>query len=216
MIPVMIMRLAEAFLLALAVNADLFAGALALGAGGIRIGRAARVTSALVTSLALFFAVLFGAGLRELLSEKALRILGALMLLSCGLGKLFDSAVRAHIRKRGFAQKNLNFSLCGLRLMLSICADPASADLDRSKTLSAREAVAFTLTFAPDAVISGIGWAGTPPEALFAGAFAFFGTLLILPLPAAAGRRFSRLLRSFAPFFSALLLCTLGLFRLFG
>ena len=211
MIPVMIMRIAEAFLLALAVNADLFAGALALGAGGIRIGRAARVTS-----LALFFAVLFGAGLRELLSDETLRILGALMLLSCGLGKLFDSAVRAHIRKRGFAQKHLNFSLCGLRLMLSICADPASADLDRSKTLSAREAVAFTLTFAPDAVISGIGWAGSPPEALFAGAFAFFGTLLLLPLPAAAGRRFSRLLRSFAPFFSARLLCALGLVRLFG
>jgi len=79
------------------------------------------------------------------------------ILLCLGIIKLLDDGMKAFIRKHGGMERELEFSAFSIRFVLGLYADPALADTDASKTLSAREAIGLSVALSLDSIAVGFG-----------------------------------------------------------
>ena len=70
-------------------------------------------------------------------------VLCFLLLAGLGIVKIFDSSLKALIRRHRDLHKEWQFSAFHLRVILNIYANPEQADQDRSGSLSLREAAAW-------------------------------------------------------------------------
>lgn len=159
---------AEAFMLTAALSADAFAASFAYGASRIRIPLSSLlVVDGICTGL-LGVSLLMGSWLRPWISPAAARTAGVLLLALLGGFRLFDSGIKALIRRRVSRRRGINrewrFSLLSLRVVLTIYADPEAADRDGSKSLSPGEAASLAVAMSLDglAVGFGAGLASTP------------------------------------------------------
>jgi len=147
----------EALLLSAAVSLDAFAASFAYGASRIRVPLfSAGVLSALC-SLLLAVSLLAGNILRPLLPEAFTRAVCFSILFIIGILKLFDSSLKACIRRSGGIRKNIRFSISRLRFILNVYADPEEADRDASRTLSPAEAASLAVALSLDGLAAGFG-----------------------------------------------------------
>ena len=137
--------LGEAALLAAAVSTDAFAAGLAYGAKRIRIPVLSAVIISMIGSLMLGLSLLAGSVIRPWLPAGFAPGMGFAILLFLGIAKLFDSSIKAYIRKHKSLKKNIRFSLSSLRFILTVYADPQEADQDASQSLSALEAASLAV-----------------------------------------------------------------------
>ncbi len=136
-------------------------------------------------------------------------LLGAL-----GLLKLFDSALKSLIRRRGDFEKQIRFSFSELRFILRIYADPAEADRDHSRSLSPGEAVFLAIALSFDSLAVGLGAGLTHPNPLLVVLLSFLVGCLAIGGGCYLGKKISQGHMIDLGWLSGLLLLSLALFKL--
>lgn len=147
----------EALLLCAAVSLDAFAASFAYGAGRIRVPLSSAGILSVLCSLLLAVSLLAGNILRPLLPEPFTRAVCFSILFILGILKLFDSSVKALIRRTGGIHKDIRFSVSRVRFILNVYADPEEADRDLSRTLSPAEAASLAVALSLDGLAAGFG-----------------------------------------------------------
>jgi putative sporulation protein YtaF len=208
--------LAEAALVASAVSLDCLASGFAYGSRNIRIPfRSIMIVSA-ICSAVMGGSLLVGALIRPLLPEWLAPVLCFAVLFLLGLSKVLDSAVKALIRKHSGLDKKINFSLLNIRFVLSLYADPESADADRSFTLSGAEAASLALALSLDGLAVGFGAALGSVNAWAIVACSLLANAAFLLLGERAGRKVAGVLKHNLTWLGGAVLMGLGIAKLFG
>lgn len=147
----------EAGALALTLSLDAFAASFAYGSKGIGIPlRSAAVIDG-VCGMVLGASMALGALLSGWIPPWAGKVVCCVILLLLGLFKLVEDLMKALIRRCGVLEHAIRFSLCDLRFVLSVYADPEAADIDRSNSISTAEALSLSLALSLDGAAAGMG-----------------------------------------------------------
>lgn len=206
-------RLAESGLLALSLSTDAFSASLAYGAEGIRIPPLSAAVLSGVCSGILFLAMALGRLAGAALPEAPVRWISFALLLAIGLARLFENGIKAYIRRHN-NRLCVNFAANGLCLILTVYADAASADTDRSQVLSPREAAVLAAALSLDGVAAGVGAAASGMDVLLPTAVSFVMTAAVVAAGSRLGRLFAGHVRLDLSVFSATLLVLLAFSRL--
>lgn len=155
-----------------------------------------------------------GRVIRPLLPQGLAEGLGFAILLLLGVTKLFDSSIKAYIRRHKAMKRDIRFSLSSLRFILTVYADPQEADRDASQSLSAGEAASLAVALSLDSLAAGIGAGVSRVGPLEAAAVAFFLGILAVLAGHAAGKRLAERCPSDLSWIGGLLLILLAIGRL--
>lgn len=186
------LSLGEAVLLAAAVSTDAFTAGLAYGIKKIAIPPVSAVIISLVGSFMLGLSLLAGNVIQPFLPPGFAGGVGFTILLLLGVVKLFDSSIKAYIRRHEAVKKDIRFSLSSLQFILTVYADPQEADRDASQSLSAREAASLAAALSLDSIAAGLGAGVSRLGATEAAALTFFMGILAVLVGHAAGKRLAR------------------------
>lgn len=203
------------FLLILAATVDCFAACVALGAGGIDLPFPAACTvggtSAVVFTLSLFFSSL----IRSFIPDAVFKAIGFGILFGMGLWSFFSGWLRRELCRRASRSRCFRFGFDDVRCVLQICVDETCADLDRSESLSVREAFLFTQSVSVDLFLTGFG----AQEGLLSDVLAVVGVLLFSGFFGWVGNRLGRKIQKKIPgnlcWFTGTLFCALAVWKLF-
>lgn len=204
----------EALLIVTALSMDAFVSSFAYGADKIKIPPTSLLVINLICSGTLVLALVFGDAVSRFLPAPLTRAICILLLLSLGMAKVFDSALKTLIRKHSTFQKKFQFSLFHMGFILKIYANPEEADRDHSHILSPFEAAFLAIALSLDslAVGFGAGLSHTGPMLVFLLSLAI-GILAVL-LGCALGNRLSRRLSLDLSWISGALLILLAILKL--
>ena len=111
------------------------------------------VFCSLVAGISLFF----GSLAKNYISERFALHIAFALLFFIGISKLMDSITKSVIRKHAKLDKSFKFSLFNLKFILSMYADPETADIDTNGILSAKESVALAFTLSLDGMAVDFG-----------------------------------------------------------
>lgn len=202
-----------ALALAAALSGDSFAAGLGLGAQGIRVPLASALLVAGLGTGCLAAGIGLGRLAGPALPAAAAKTAGALLLLALGAFKAGESGLKLALRRRG-GRGSVRFALGGLRFLLDVYASPARADRDRSKRLSAGEALGLGAGLSADGLAAGLslGLGGRAALPLLAATLAL-GAVLLKAGAAAARWAAGRLPFDLSPLAGAILMA-LALTRL--
>ena len=146
-----------ALLLILALSLDAFAAGVAYGADHIRVPWHSAFLISFVGSFFLALSLYFGKWMQSRVSAEFAEWIGALCLLSIGIFKLLDYHLKNVINHHPKLQRDIHFSISGLKFLITIYGDPTVADKDRSRSLSAREATVVAAAMSLDSLMAGVG-----------------------------------------------------------
>lgn len=156
------MELLALVMFALALNMDSFAAGVAYGVRNIKLPVLSLAIISLMSMGAISLSMLAGHTLAGFFSPTFAHRLGGAILLLIGLWVLFHS-LRENRRGKQAGETPeeevpstiLQVHIRSLGLVIQILREPSRADLDRSGTISAREAVLLGLALALDAFAAG-------------------------------------------------------------
>jgi len=148
---------AEALALVTALSIDAFVSGFAYGSDKIRVPFSSVAVISIICSVILAVSLFFGEIIGPVLSEGLTAGICFVLLLGLGVIRVFDSAVKAFIRKHSAYKKNIKFSAFHLSFILNIYANPEEADRDDSKDLSPKEAVYLAIALSLDGLAVGFG-----------------------------------------------------------
>ncbi len=147
----------ESAILASALSLDAFVASFAYGSDNIRIP----LTSALIIDAVcggmLGIALFVGSVIREYIPAQLTMVICFIILFLLGLVKLLDSITKSIIRKYSGINGKIHFSMFNIKFVLSLYADPEAADVDHSKSISAKEAVSLAVALSLDGIAVGFG-----------------------------------------------------------
>lgn len=206
----------EAVVLAAMLSVDAFLASLSYSAGRIRIPAGSMLIISLISSGTLGVSLIFGGWLRPFLPPALSTVFCFLVLFLLGLNRILDEAARTLIRKKSNLEKNLHFSFFHLRFILSVYADPETADSDCSKSLSAREACSLAAALSLDGLAAGAGAALGEIPAQFAILSSFFLCIGAVFLGERLGKRVSEKQTFPVSWISGAVLIGLAVLKLFG
>lgn len=201
-------------LLATALTTDTFLSSLAYGASRIKIPIASALTIAAVSTATLCASIFAGALLKPYLPQQLTVYLSFIILFFLGTVKLFDSTIKAFIKKHRRISKNIEFSCMHLNFILHVYADPPSADIDDSCVLSVREALALAIALSLDGLAVGFGTALSDIKILPVMLLSLSLGLIAVKFGGMLGNRLSRALDFDLSWVSGALLIILSFLRL--
>lgn len=147
----------ESILFVTALSTDALIASLAYGSNKIRIPFLSALIIALICTGVLGVSLLIGALLRPYLPIMLLKVVSFLILFLLGVTRLMDNIIKSLINKNSRLSREIKFTLFDLKFILNIYADPKEADIDRSKTLSPKEAFSLAIALSIDSLTAGIG-----------------------------------------------------------
>lgn len=147
----------QLFLLITALSLDAFAASFVYGTDNVKIPAASvAVISGLSTGILLFF-LLLGKWFGALIPPDVTAVLSFLLLFLLGLVKLFDSTLKSLIRRSKSSSKKLCFSISDVNFILTVYADPATANREDIAILSPFEALSLGIALSLDSAAAGFG-----------------------------------------------------------
>lgn len=184
----MLVHMGSLLVLALAVSLDGFGVGVTYGLRGIRLPVISVAIIAICSGMVIGLSMLAGGWLSAYLPAAAARVIGAAILIAIGMWALWqlrrsrrgrdglqhadagdctadDRGGREDVRESSGPHAVLYIELKRLGLVIQILRTPQAADVDRSGTISASEAVLLGVALSLDALGAGIGAAmvGFPP-----------------------------------------------------
>ena len=188
----------QVFMLIAAISIDTFFAFFSCGAQKMRVSPpSAFVVSAICTGV-LLFAALLGAVFGNFVPDSIADAVCFATLFLIGLFRIFDSLLKARIRKSADGRKKVRFRAFGLHFFLEIYANPEAADLDACGTLSPKESALLAVALSFDGAAAGFGAGTSDFPFLIAAAISFLLGLAAVWLGLCLGRFASRKL-SFDP-----------------
>lgn len=147
----------QLFLLITALSLDAFAASFVYGTDNVKIPAVSvAVISGLSTGILLFF-LLLGKWFGALIPPDVTAMLSFLLLFLLGLVKLFDSTLKSLIRRSKSSSKKLCFSISDVNFILTVYADPATANREDIAILSPFEALSLGIALSLDSAAAGFG-----------------------------------------------------------
>lgn len=204
----------EALVIVTALSIDAFVSSFSYGAGKIKIPLSSLLVINLICSGTLALSLLFGGALSLWLPHAATAALSFLLLLTLGIIKIFDSALKSLIRRHSSFEKKIQFSLFHFGFILDIYANPEEADRDHSRILSPSEAAFLALALSLDGLAVGFGAGLSQTGPLLVIAFSLLADTLAIALGSHLGNRFSQKLRVDLSWLSGALLILLAIIKL--
>lgn len=200
------------FLLAAALCADTLFVCISYGASGIRIPTLSRIILSAIPAACFALSLAIGSLIASYIPTMPFRLLGFFVLLLLGMQSLFGSKIRTALRRR--LDRGVTFHLKNLSIALSICADSRSADLDRSRTLSAHEALLLSLSVSLDSLVSGLSVGTDGLRMLLLSLFTLLFSLLVCWVGILIGQRIGESKHDFS-YIGGLLLIAIAVTKLF-
>jgi len=179
-------------ILAVAVCVDFLVVAISYGARGIRLSALPSVILSAVGAAVLFLSLLCSAQLTEYIAPSVCRILGGGVLCALGVTNLFQTAIKAMLR-RAQGNRHLHFSCGRLNFVLSVFLDESCADEDASESISCKEAFWLSVAFSADSLACGLGAGLQGLNCARAAIFCFVFGLLAVFAGTAIGARLGNL-----------------------
>jgi len=139
------------------LSIDAFAASFAYGSNRIKIPFKSVMLINIIGSIVLGISLYFGVIIRPFIPIEIAYGLSFGILFILGLVKIFDSTVKSFIRRHNDASKRVEFSAFNLNFILTVYANPEVADVDSSRIISSREAIAIALALALDSFAVGFG-----------------------------------------------------------
>ena len=183
------MNSSQLILLAAALSLDALAAGFLYGTDRVRIPLSSLTVISGLSAGILALCLLFGSWLQSLLPPKLPSVLCFLILVCLGCIKLFDSTVKALIRRCSGKEARVTLSLPHLTLLLTIYADPAAANGPDTSVLSPGEAFSLGIALAFDSAAAGFGAGMTSLKLPAAFVLAFCFTAAALTVGSLLGRR---------------------------
>ena len=146
-----------ALMIVTAISIDTFACGFAYGADKIKIPFPSIMVINFICGAAFALSLLLGRIIGPALPEGFTAAVCFTLLFALGLAKLFDSAVKAYIRRHTAFRKSFRFSAFRLGFILSVYANPEEADSDRSRILSPAESAYLAIALSLDSLAVGLG-----------------------------------------------------------
>lgn len=147
----------QLFMLITALSLDAFAASFVYGTDNVKIPTASTaIIAGLSTGILLLFLFL-GKLIGSFIPGRTTAVLSFLLLFVLGLIKLFDSTLKALIRRVGVNRKKLCFSISELTFILTVYADPALANKEDITVLSPPEALSLGIALSLDSAAAGFG-----------------------------------------------------------
>lgn len=200
------------FLLAAALCADTLFVCISYGASGIRIPALSRIILSAVPAVCFALSLALGSLIASYIPPLPFRLLGFFVLLLLGMQSLLGSKIRTALRRR--LDRGVTFRLKNLSIALSICADSRSADLDRSRTLSAHEALLLSLSVSLDSLVSGLSVGTDGLRVILLSLFTLLFSLLVCWAGTSIGHRLGESKHDFS-YIGGLLLIVIAVTKLF-
>lgn len=147
----------EAILLVTALSIDAFVASIAYGTNKIKIPFYSVATINVVCTLLLGISLYFGSVVREVIPGSFVGLMGVLILLGLGVYQLFEGVFKSLIQKYLIEDKKVNFRLFHFKFVLQIYVDEIKADIDQSRRLNAKEALALAVALSVDGLAAGFG-----------------------------------------------------------
>lgn len=210
----MFSALLEMLVLVTALSLDAFVAAFAYGTDRVKIPVSSVFVLAFLSAGILMVSLLAGNGIGNLLPEAFTDMVCFLILFLLGLIKLFDSSLKAFLRKLEPAGRKLCFSLAGARIILNIYADPEKANEEDKSILSPREALSLGLALSLDSGAAGLGAGVLNPHVAELFFLSFFFGLLVVPAGNYLGNRLAKKRELNLSFLSGALLIILAVRKL--
>lgn len=204
----------EALMIVTALSTDAFVSAFAYGGNKIKIPFSSVVVVSAVCSAILAISLFFGALVSPLIPHHLTSFICFLILFILGMIKIFDSTLKALIRKHSQLRKDFRFSAFNLKFVLRVYADPKEADLDLSRILSPAEAGYLALALSADGLAAGFGAGLTDANPVLLVLFSLLLNTAAMTGGAYAGRKIAEKLTLNLSWMSGLLLIALGIIKL--
>lgn len=152
----------EAITFASSCSIDAFTASFAYGSNNIKIPWFSNQVINVICSFILGLSLLAGSVVQRFLPHWLTVTLCFTILFALGVSKLLDSVIKSIIRRHhAKSKKNLSkevrFSMFHLSFILHLYADPEEADVDASKSISPKEAVALAVSLSLDGIAVGFG-----------------------------------------------------------
>lgn len=200
------------FFLVAAVCADTFAAGMSYGCKKIKIPPLSAVMISGTGAAVLGLSMLLAAGAKTLAGVELCRGISVGILGMMGIIGLIGYFVKKCLAASG-GKRRLEFSRDGIEFVILLCLDNTAADLDGSKELSPKEALALSMALSADSVASGFGFGIGGTGTALCAAFALVFGVAALYVGAALGKRFCK---SFSgDCFSSAVLLALAAVKLF-
>ncbi len=175
-----------------AVSLDALSAAIAYGADRIHIPMRSSIVIAGVCTLCLAISLGIGYTVYSVVPLGFAKWIGFWILCLLGGAKLLDGGIKIMIRRFGFDKKQWNFSAFHIRFILTVYADPKTADRDGSHDLSPKEAFWLALALSLDGIAAGFGGGMTNFCPGWVLGFTFFCTLICVLGGALLGEKISQ------------------------
>jgi putative sporulation protein YtaF len=204
----------ESLLLVTALIIDSFIASVAYGAKNIKIPLLSALIIDIIGTLFLVVAILASSYIKQFIPYETCKIIGFLMLLLIGVSSLFQGILKTYLRKKRDGLKKLDFKIGSFRFVFDIYLEETLADSDKSKILSANEAIYLAIALSIDSLAIGLG------SGLFMiHYFELISISLILGLLAVLigcllGRKFAKLTQKDVSWISGAILILLAILRL--
>ncbi len=211
------MDISTLIFLAVALSLDAASAGFAYGLRKIKIPLPSYAVLLFASMFVVGISVLCGSAVAELLPEVWSQKLGGLILMGIGLFWLFKprSRERKDAGQKEKVKKIAELRLASLAIVIQICEEPVSADLDASGVISVKESLLLAIALSLDALGAVFGAAmagcGGIQAVLLIGLFQQCFLLLGVKL---GGMSSCSWLRSQGQLLSGALLCVMGLIKI--
>lgn len=147
----------ETILLVLALSLDAFVASIAYGTNKIKIPFKSITIINVVCALSLALSIFFGTIVKKILPQNLTIIISFLILILLGFYYLFESIVKSYLKKKSLLKEKVKLKLFNIWFIIDIYVDETKADLDKSKSLSSKEAIYLATALSLDSIAIGFG-----------------------------------------------------------
>lgn len=147
----------QAAAVAISISVDALAVTFAYGCKKIKIPVLSLIIINMICTTVIGLSFLFGTALVRYIPEWLATMVSFTILFLIGITKLFDSITKSIIRKYTHINKEIKLSVFNFNLVMRLYADPEAADVDVSKSISAREAAVLAVSLSLDGLAVGLG-----------------------------------------------------------
>jgi len=198
-----------------ALSLDAFVASFSYGVGKIKIPILSALIITIISTVVLAGALYLGALFSSILDARVAVGISSAILIIIGVVKLSDSLIKSYIKKNQDLDKKIYFKFFSLKFMLNIYADPIVADVDESKTLSAKEAFTLAIVLSLDSLTAGFGAGLAHNGFLWIIGFSAIASIAFIYLGALLGRAVSKKAKLNLSWVSGTILIVLGIVRIF-
>ncbi len=204
----------EAILIVIALSTDAFVSGFAYGANRIKIPLTSVFVINCICCSMLALSLFLGTFISEFLAPSVTHGICFLLLLFLGMSKIFDSAVKALIRRHERFERKLHFNMFQLGFILKVYANPEKADRDQSRVLTALEASYLAFALSLDSLAVGFSAGITHTYPLLVVILAWVSDMLSIILGAKLGHAISSKINLDLSWLSGVLLIFLAILKI--